>query len=629
MADEGFKRKLTAILSADVAGYSRLMAEDETTTVKTIASYREIMASLIKQNRGRVVDSPGDNVLAEFSSVVDAVQCAVAVQNEFQTRNAELNENRRMEFRIGINLGDVIDEEERIYGDGVNIAARLEALADPGGICVSKTAFEQIGTKLPLGYEYLGEKSVKNIPKPVGAYRVLMKPDAVGKVIGEKRFLGRISRRAALITIITLAVVAGSLIGWNIYLQQSKKVEPASVENMALPLPDKPSIAVLAFDNLSGDPSQDYFSDGIAEQIITTLSNVGALFVIARNSSFSYKGKPVKIQQISEELGVRYVLEGSVRRSGDRVRVTAQLIDAIKGQHLWAKSYDRDLKNIFEIQDEITLRIVTALRVKLTEGDQARILEKRIKNPDVFLKVLQAQSLTREASKESLIRFGQLAQEIIDMEPEHSDGYRMLGWYHYNLGNRGISSQKNYKKASNLAQKALSVDESDGWSHALMSFLYLLQREYEKAVESGKRSVEMQPNGAMVHMIFGGTLSYAGRVDEAIVYLKRAIRLNPFPPWFFYHNLGRCYLQKGQYEDAIMEFKKALQLAPNAFTPHAGSAIAYILLDREEEAHASATKTLELNPNFTVTAASKTLKYKNQDYIQFLLNAMRKAGFPE
>jgi class 3 adenylate cyclase len=243
MADEGFKRKLTAVLSADAVGYSRLMAEDEATTVKTIATYREIMSSLIKQHRGRVVDSPGDNVLAEFASVVDAVQCAVAMQNEFQTRNAELAKNRRMEFRIGINLGDVIDEEDRIYGDGVNIAARLESMADPGGICVSKTAFDQIETKLPLGYEYLGEQSVKNIPKPVRAYRVLMKPDAAGKVIGEKRFIGRVSRKTAVAAIVILVIVAGGLMGWNIYLQQSKRVEAASVENMAYPLPDKPSFA--------------------------------------------------------------------------------------------------------------------------------------------------------------------------------------------------------------------------------------------------------------------------------------------------------------------------------------------------------------------------------------------------
>ena len=317
MTEQSFKRKLTAIFSADAVGYSRLMAEDEAATVKTIATYREILTSLIKQHRGRVVDSPGDNMLAEFSSVVDAVQCAVAVQNELQTRNAQLPENRRMEFRIGINLGDVIDEEDRIYGDGVNVAARLEALADPSGICVSKTAFDQIETKLPLGYEFLGEQSVKNIPKPVGAYRVLMKPDAAGKVIGEKRFLGRFSRRTAVAAIVILVVVAAGLVSWNIYLQQLKKVEPASVEKMAFPLPDKPSIAVMPFVNMSGDDKQEYISDGISENIISALSKIDELFVIDKNSTFTFKGKEVKVKKVAEELGVRYVLEGSVQKSDD------------------------------------------------------------------------------------------------------------------------------------------------------------------------------------------------------------------------------------------------------------------------------------------------------------------------
>jgi adenylate cyclase len=325
MADEGFKRKLTAVLSADAVEYSRLMAEDETATVKTIASYREIMSLLIKQHRGRVVDSPGDNMLAEFSSVVDAVQCAVSVQKEIQTKNADLPDNRRMEFRIGVNLGDVIDEEDRLYGDGVNIAARLESLADPGGICVSKTAFDQIETKLPLGYEYLGEQSVKNIPKPVGAYRVLMKPDAAGKVIGEKRFLGRFSRKTAMAAIIVLLMVAGGLIGWNIYLQQSKKIEPASVDKMAYPLPERPSIAVLSFENMSGDPKQEYFCYGLTDQIITTLSKFQHLFVIDRQSTSFYKGKPVKIQKVAEELSVRYVLVGGVQKSGEKLRVTDSL----------------------------------------------------------------------------------------------------------------------------------------------------------------------------------------------------------------------------------------------------------------------------------------------------------------
>jgi len=295
MTQEGYKRKLTAILSADVEGYSRLMADDEAATVKTIATYREVMALLIKQHRGRVVDAPGDNVLAEFASVVDAVQCAVAVQKEFQSRNAALPENRRMQFRIGINLGDVIEEKNRLYGDGVNIAARLEALAEPGGICVSKTSFDHIETKLPLGYEYLGEQEVKNIPKPVGAYKVLMEPRVT--VAGEKekaRVVPFWHRKAILAGGVAFILVVIAALLWNFYFRPPP-MEPASVEKMAFPLPEKPSIAVLPFENMSEDPNQEYFSDGITEEIITGLSKVPRLFVIARNSTFTYKGKPVKV----------------------------------------------------------------------------------------------------------------------------------------------------------------------------------------------------------------------------------------------------------------------------------------------------------------------------------------------
>jgi len=351
------------------------MRENEAETVKTLTAYRGIMAELIKQHRGRVVDSPGDNVLAEFTSVVDAAQCAVAVQKELQARNTELPENRRMEFRIGINLGDVIEEEERIYGDGVNIAARLEALADPGGICISKTAFDQIETKLPLGYEYLGEQTVKNIAKPVGAYRVLMEPRiTVAEEIEKKKAVPVWRRKAIFAGGVALVLVVIAALIWNFYFRPSP-MEVASVERMAYPLPDKPSIAVLPFDNLSGDPEQEYFSDGLTEEIISALSKTTKLFVIARNSSFTYQGKPVKVQKVSEELGVRYVLEGSVRKSEDRVRITAQLVDAIKGQHLWAERYDRDLRDIFALQDEITMKIVTALQVELTEGEQIRLAD--------------------------------------------------------------------------------------------------------------------------------------------------------------------------------------------------------------------------------------------------------------
>jgi TolB-like protein/class 3 adenylate cyclase len=334
MITEGVKRKLTAILSADVKGYSRLMGEDEDATVRTLTAYRTIMVTLIQKHQGRVVDSPGDNLLAEFSSVLDAVRCAVEIQEELRDRNTELPENRKMEFRIGINLGDIIEEGGRIYGDGVNIAARMEGLAEGGGICISGTVYEHVKNKLAMGFDYLGRRNIKNITEPVQVYRVWMEagPTTTG-VIKEGR--------------------AGLM------------VEVASREKMAFPLPDKPSIAVLPFVNMSGDPDQEYFSDGLTEDLITDLSKTSDFFVVARNLVFPYKGKAVRLQQVSRELGVRYIVEGSVRKAGDKVRITAQFVDAITGGHLWAERYDRDLKDVFAVQDEIVQKIVTALQGKI------------------------------------------------------------------------------------------------------------------------------------------------------------------------------------------------------------------------------------------------------------------------
>lgn len=330
MSKKGLKRKLAAILNADVEGYSRLMGNDETSTIHTLTAYKDAMTAHIEQNRGRVVDAPGDNFLAEFASVVDAVQCAVEIQRELAERNAELPEERKMVFRIGVNLGDIVEENDRIYGDGVNIAARLEGICSGGGVCISGTAFEHVENKLDLVYEDLGEHEVKNIGKPIRVFRVLSYSGAAA-------------------------------------------YQPASVKKMAFPLPEKPSIAVLPFDNMSGDPTQDYLGDGISENIITALSYIPEMFVIARNSSFSYKGKPIKVQQISEELGVRYILEGSVLKSGDKIRITAQLIDALSGGHMWSERYDRDLKELFSLLDDITQAVTVALQVELTHGEQARI----------------------------------------------------------------------------------------------------------------------------------------------------------------------------------------------------------------------------------------------------------------
>jgi TolB-like protein/Tfp pilus assembly protein PilF len=396
-----------------------------------------------------------------------------------------------------------------------------------------------------------------------------------------------------------------------------------------LPLPDKPSIAVLAFDNLSGDPEQEYFSDGITEEIISSLSKTDQLFVIARNSTFVYKGKPVNVKQVARELGVRYVLEGSVRKSEDRVRITAQLIDATTGHHLWSERYDRDLKDIFGLQDEITKQIVMAMEIQLTEGDQARMWGKKYKNLDVYLKRMEALSLWREGAVESHIRHGQVALEIIDMAPDASDGYYTLAWYHWWLAVNGKSPQENLKKAYELAQKAISLDESYALSHALLGSVYLQMRQYEKAIAAGKRSIELDPNGAQVNALLGQTLNYAGRPDEAIVYIKKGFRLNPFPPGWYFYELGNSYLQKGQYEKALTEYKKALQRAPKAAYHHSSLAITYILLDREEEARASAAKALELAPYYSVGLFSKISPQRNKAFVKIVLDAMRKAGFPD
>jgi adenylate cyclase len=631
MANEGFKRKLTAILSADAVGYSRLMAEDEAATVKTIATYREIMSSLIKQHRGRVVDSPGDNMLAEFSSVVDAVQCAVAAQNELQTRNADLPDSRKMEFRIGVNLGDVIDEEDRIYGDGVNIAARLEAMADPGGICVSKTAFDQIETKLPLGYEYLGEQSVKNIPKPVGAYRVLMKSDAAGKVIGEKRFLGKLSRKMALTAIVVLVIVAGGLVGWNIYLQRSQKVEPASEEKMAFPLPDKPSIAVLPFDNMSGDPEQEYFSDGLTEELITDLSKTPKMFVIARNSTFTYKGKPVKVKQVAEELGVRYVLEGSVRKAEDRLRITAQLIDALTGHHLWAERYDRDLKDIFALQDEITMKIINALQVKLTEGEHARLWGKGTDNLEAYLKSLRAREYYLIQTKEGNALARRFAEEAIALDPGYPPPYHVLSVTHFMDVLFGIaeSPKESMTRAVGLIQKAIALDDSYALAHGWLGFLYSFLGKYEEGVYEAQKGVALNPNGAHNYFYLELPLRFAHRFEESVQAIEKAIRLNPFPPVTYYRNACMAYVYTKRYEKAIAAGKKAVKISPNDYLSHMVLAGAYSLSGREEEARSTAEEVLRINPKVSLQKLTRTLRYKNKADVEFYIGALRKAGLPE
>jgi adenylate cyclase len=617
---EGFKRKLAAILSADVEGYSRLMGDDEEATV--------VLTNLIQQHNGTVLDSPGDNLLAEFVSVVDAVQGAVAVQKEIKVRNDELLENRRMQFRIGINLGDVIQEEEQIYGDGVNIAARLEGLADPGGICISRTAYDQVKNKLELGYEYLGEHSVKNISEPVHVYRVLMEPEAVGKVIGEKR---KEKRWMALAAVIVLLIGVGGLVGWYLYIEQTKQIEPASVEKMAFPLPEKPSIAVLPFDNMSGDPKQDYFSDGLTEQIISALSRAPHLFVIARNSTFTYKGKPVKVQQVAEELGVRYVLEGSVRKDRDRVRITAQLIDALKGHHMWSESYDRDLKDIFALQDEITMNVVKAMRVKLTLGEQDRMYTKGTKNLKAYLKTLEAIEPFFLFKKEANARAKQLLEEATALDPEFGTAYSFLGFCHFWDAVFGWSKSpsKSFEKAFELAQKALSLDDSLAQPHELISKIYVFQMKHEQAIAKAQHAIELNPNGALMANNLGWILRCAGRPEEAIRWMKKSIRLNPISlsqSWVF-DSLGRSYFLAERYEEAIAEYKKAVKLNPDYRDAHIGLAATYAVLGQEEEARTEVSEILRIEPNFSIKKYAKFMYF--QVGLEPEIEGLRKTGLPE
>ena len=629
MTDEGFRRKLTAILSADVIGYSRLMREDEEATVRDIAAHRVLIFDIIKQHNGRVVDSPGDNILAEFASVVDAVNGAIKIQQEIKERNADIPEDRRMEFRIGINLGDVIEEEERIYGDGVNIAARVEGLAAGGGIAISGIVYESIKDKLSLGYHYLGEQDVKNIPEPVRVYRLLTEPVDAGKMIVEKKPKSNKLVWAASGTAALLILAVGTIAIWNYYLRPS--FEPVSVEKMAFPLPDKPSIAVLPFANMIGDSKQDYICDGISEEIITALSKIPQLFVIARNSSFSYKGKPIKVKQIAEELGVRYILEGAVRMSGNRLRITAQLIDTIRGNHIWSERYERDLKDLFAVQDEISLKILTELGVKLTLGEEARLWAKGTEDIEAYLKVLQGRHFINLQSKESNVIARQMAKEAIALDPDFPTAYTLLGSTHLVdvwLGS-SKSSKESLEQAEELYRRAIALDDSYAPAHSALCQVYVHRRLYEEAIAEGKLAVELNPSAAPAYAWLGNALRFAGRSEEAVSTYEKAMRLDPYPSAVLLQGLGGAYHMVGRFEEALKAFKRALHRDPNNMFVHLSLARTYSALDLKKEAQAAAAEVMKIDPEFSLHRFAKILPYKNQVDKDRVISELQKAGLPE
>jgi len=531
-----FKRRLAAILSADAVGYSRLMQENEEATIRTIKIFRLAIKVLVEDYRGHVVDSPGDNILAEFSSVVDAVNCAVEIQRELAERNAVLPENRRMQFRIGVNLGDVVEDGDRIYGDGINIAARMESLAKAAGICISGTVYDAVERKLGLEYEYIGKKEIKNIEKPVRVYRVLSFPGAAAhRVVRAKREVGTAWRNMFVVVVTFLVLGMAAVVVWNYYQRLlAPPVEVASVEKMDFPLPEKPSIAVLPFVNMSGDSEQEYFSDGLTDDLITDLSKVSGLFVIARNSVFTYKKKPVKVQQVAQELGVRYVLEGSVRKAGEQVRINAQLIDATTGQHLWAERYDGPIGDVFTVQDRIAGKIVTALAVKLTASERKRVTRKHTVNIAAHDAFLQGRQYYVRRTPDDWAKAVSYFKRAVELDPNYGRAYAALALLYcecsHNLwhDSLGISWERSLQLAKRYLQTAMN--NPTALAHQVASKMLIHKHKYEEAVAEAQCAIDLEPNDANSYLTMAYALMYIGRPKEAFTFVERAMRIDPLFP---------------------------------------------------------------------------------------------------
>ena len=614
MGPERFKGKLIAILSADVKGYNRLLVGDEEGTRRTLSVYNELIGSLLQRSRGRVVGPGGDRVLAEFASVVDAVQCAIEIQKELKIRNADVPENRRMEFRIGINFGQVIEEGKDVYGEGIDIAVHISSLAEPGSICITEVVYDQIQNKLPLAYEYLGEQGVKNIAGPVRIYRIRMEPKASASRVNKWKETGLKYWRQTPTVLKALATLVIALnAAWQLYSRvlspgevappqkvlssssekssTTPKVEVDPKEKAAFSLPDKPSIAVLPFVNLSGDKEQEYFSDGMTEDLITDLSKISGLFVIARNSTFTYKGKPVKVKQVAEELGVRYVLEGSIRRAGEQVRINAQLIDGPTGHHLWAERYDGNMRDVFALQDKICQKIVSALAVKLTGSEKELVAQKGTRNVAAYDAFLRGYGhylrFTPEDSAKAVASF----KKAIELDPNYGRAYAALSAGYYDatissavLKGLGVSWQEALARSIQYLQKA----PKDPITHYVKSRMYVLRRQHQEAISEMERALALDSNDPACHLHMGYVLSMAGRPKDGVDFLKRGMRLDPHSPSRYLANLGVAYFCMGELEEAVGLFEKAMRLNPESAPTWARwLASFYGLLGRDQEARAA------------------------------------------
>jgi TolB-like protein/cytochrome c-type biogenesis protein CcmH/NrfG len=575
-------RRLAAILAADVAGYSRLMGADETGTALVLREHRAAADPLVAEHGGRIVKTTGDGVLIEFASVVGAVDCAVALQMLAAQRNAAIPGDRRMEWRIGVHLGDVLVEGDDILGDGVNIAARLEGIAEPGGICISEDAFRQVRGKVDAEFADIGEQSLKNIARPVRVYRLVP--------------------------------------------QQSAEPLPA-----ALPLPDKPSIAVLPFQNMSGDPEQEYFADGMVEEIITALSKVRWFFVIARNSTFTYKGRAVDVKQVGRELGVRYVLEGSVRKAGSRIRITAQLVEAETGNHVWAERYDRDLADIFAVQDEITERVVAAIEPELYAAEQVRSQSKPPDSLDAWECVIRALSLIGQGTRDENTEAEALCRRAIAIAPSYGRAHSLLAWA---LLRRTVYSGELRTVVPEIGaetQTALALDDRDPWAHVAQANLFLRLRRFGEAVRASRRALELNPNFALAHALLAGTLALQGANQEAVDSAEDALRLSPrdrLVGTYASIALAQVHFAAGRYPECATWARNVIEKSPGHITGHSYLTAALAMEGDLTAAAEARGALLRLRPEFSLAWLTEN-NPSTGELAERLREGLRKAGVPE
>lgn len=579
MAEARVERRLAAIFAGDIADYSRLMGADEEGTLSRLNTHRrEFLEPKIADHRGRIVKRTGDGILIEFASAVDAARCAVEIQQGMIERNASVPQDKRIEFRIGIHVGDVIIEDGDIFGDGVNIAARLEGIAQPGGICISDDAYRQVRGKLDANFQDAGEQELKNIAQPVRVYQ----------------------------------------------LQPSGGASEAP----RLALLDKPSIAVLPFQNMSGDPGQEDFADGMVEDIITSLSKVHRLFVIARNSTFTYKNRPVDIRQVARELGVRYVLEGSVRRAGDRLRVAAELIEAVSGTHVWAERYDRPVRDVFDVQDEITKEIVLALSIELTDGERARVFGRSTRSLEAWLAAMRGFDHWAEGSPKGIREARVHFERAASIDPNYTIAWAFIGWTHFTEVRFGFSSdpRASLAKAAELAEKCIAMSPDDPQAHGIRAGVWVIQGRFDDAVRECEIAIAGAPSDAYLWCVFGRVLICAGDAARGERALREAMQLNPFHPTYYRGILGNALEELGRNAEAIEILTESVRRDPDYFSGHLRLASLYGLGDQIEPAKAELAAALRINPKFTMAMAETFYASSNKASSERFKLGLRKAG---